>query len=153
MDCTSRSIYVSAALFVHTHTVHGRWQEWLAIGTDLYFPSLFSILWDQLCHRSTSGGLLQCVTAGVGCVCIVDSLSSWIRIYTVTHSFFPELTWCMDNHVSVGLVLHNAPWVSDRILPISARLGVHSNRFCKIDRCRRGKGLGGWVKGLEVLIC
>lgn len=39
---------------------------WLAAGTDLYFPSLLSILWDQLCHGDTSGGLLQCVTAGVG---------------------------------------------------------------------------------------
>lgn len=66
MDCTARSIYVSAALFAYTHIPHTRVGERGAGGLDLYFPSLSSILWDQLCHGSTGGGLLQCMTAGVG---------------------------------------------------------------------------------------
>ena len=73
MDCAARSIYVPAALFARTHThthTHTRsalvWGEWLAVGADLYFPSLLSILWDQLCHGKTGGGLLQCMTAGMG---------------------------------------------------------------------------------------
>ena len=60
---------VCAHAHTHTHT-HTRsalvWGEWLAVGADLYFPSLLSILWDQLCHGKTGGGLLQCMTAGMG---------------------------------------------------------------------------------------
>lgn len=44
----------------------GAWEEWLATATDLYFPSLLSILWDQLGHGNTGGGLLQRAAAAVG---------------------------------------------------------------------------------------
>ena len=59
--------YRRPCLRAHTHTCGALvWGERLAVGADLCFPSLLSILWDQLCHGKTGGGLLQCMTAGMG---------------------------------------------------------------------------------------
>lgn len=42
----------------HTHAAPLGGGEWLAVGADLYFPSLLSILWDQLCHGKTGRGFI-----------------------------------------------------------------------------------------------
>lgn len=94
---------ISSLVCAHTHTAHGRWEEWLAVGTDLYFPSLLSILWDQLCHGNTGGGLLQCVTAGVGLyahcgfIVLLDQ-----DLYSPHIPSFQVLTWCIDIPLSTG---------------------------------------------------
>lgn len=80
---------LSSLVCAHTHTAHGRWEEWLAVGTDLYFPSLLSILWDQLCHENTGGGLFQCVTAGVG-LCAHCRFIVLLDRDLYTHPFFPR---------------------------------------------------------------
>lgn len=109
----------------HTRTAHGRWEKWLAVGTDLYSPSLLSILWDQLCHGNTGAGLLQCVAAGVGLyvhcsfIVLLDQ-----DLYSHTALLSKSLLGAQTFIYLQDWVLHNAPWVSDRILPsISAEAG------------------------------
>lgn len=149
MDCPSCSIYVSAALFVRTRTAHGRWEEWLAVGTDLYFPSLLSILWDQLCYGNTSGGLLQCVTAGVG-------LRAHCRFIVLldqdlySHTPLPSKSLlCARTFIYLWhWVLHNAPWVGDRIPHRSDRAGSAFKKIC-FYRLIDARGEGGGVGELD----
>lgn len=115
---------ISSLVCAHTRTAHGRWEEWLAVGTDLYFPSLLSILWDQLCHGNTGGGLLQCVTAGVGLyahcrfIVLLDQ-----DLYSHTPLLSKSLLGAWTFVYLRDRVLHNGPWVSDQILHVSARAG------------------------------
>lgn len=126
----SQYLRISGLVCAHTHAAHGRWEEWLAIGTDLYFPSLLSILWDQLCHGNTGGGLLQCVTAGVGlCVHCRFIVLLDQDLYSHTPLLSKSLLGAQTFLYLQDWILHNGPWVSGRTLRISARAGSTFNQI------------------------
>lgn len=124
MDGTTCSIYISVALLAYTHIWYTGMREWLAVGPDLYLPSVLSILWDQLYHRNTGRGLLQCMTAGMGLyvhcrfIVLLDQ-----DLYSHTPLLLKSLIGAWTFIYLQGWVLHKAPGGRDRTLHVSARAG------------------------------
>ena len=116
---------------LHTHTCGTlAWGNgWLLV--QIYICHHCSLSFGINFITGTPAGVYYSVWQQVwGCMDIVDSLSSWIRIYTVTHPFFRRAYLVHGHSYIYGagsctrpLVAGTGPYMSQ------PGLGVHSKRF------------------------